>query len=162
MSMQQAEQDRVFLERAVELAHQNIRNVSGGPFGAVVVEEGRVLAEGANRVVPDCDPTAHAEVVALRKASALKGTPHLEGCTLYASCEPCPMCLASAYWAHIGRIVFAQSREDAEAMGFSDALIYEQVPLMPEKRSLRCERLDLPLARELIRAWKDSEGKRPY
>jgi len=121
-----------------------------------------VLSEGANRVVPDCDPTAHAEVVALRRAAVLKGSPHLEGCTLYASCEPCPMCLASAYWAHITRIVYAQSREDAEAMGFSDAHIYEQVPLAPGKRSLRCEKLELPLAGKLVQAWRSSTGKSPY
>ena len=154
--------DRHFLGRAVALAHANIRDSKGGPFGAVIVENGRVVAEGSNQVVATCDPSAHAEVVAIRKAALEKGSPHLEGCTLYSSCEPCPMCLATAYWAHISRIVYAQGREDAQAMGFSDADIYGQIALEPGRRSIRCEQLRLQSGDDLAEAWNSSAGRRPY
>ncbi len=110
---------------------------AGGPFGSVVVRDGRVIGEGWNQVTSTNDPTAHAEVVAIRRACAAIGSFSLAGATLYASCEPCPMCLASAYWARVSRIVFANTREEAAAIGFDDQLLYDEIPKPIEERRSR-------------------------
>src|SRR5919206_831766 len=120
-------EDRAHLARAVALSREHMRAGEGGPFGAVVVRDGQVLAEGWNQVTSTNDPTAHAEVVAIRRACEAVGDFALPGATLYTSCEPCPMCLASAYWARLARIVYANTREDAAAIGFDDALIYREL-----------------------------------
>ena len=112
--------------RAVSLAERNAASVTGGPFGAVIVKDGKVVAEASNTVTVDNDPTAHAEVNAIRKACAALGTFDLSGCELYTSCEPCPMCLAACYWAHIDRVYYAADREDAAAAGFDDSDIYRE------------------------------------
>lgn len=132
--MSVTEEDRKFLARAIALAEEKSREREGGPFGAVVVKDGVVIAEGWNRVSSCCDPTAHAEVEAIRKAGAALKAFHLMGCVLYTSCEPCPMCLAAAYWAHVERIVYAADRYRAAKSGFDDAFIYEELALPVEGR----------------------------
>ena len=119
-----SDQDALFLARAIELATENVAN-AGGPFGALIVRDGRVLAEGQNRVTATLDPTAHAEVVAIRAACQVAKSFSLEGATLYTSCEPCPLCLCAALWARIDRVVFAANRDDAAAGGFDDREFYE-------------------------------------
>ena len=122
--------------RAIELAERNASSVTGGPFGAVVVKDGKVIAEASNTVTVDNDPTAHAEVNAIRKACAALGTFDLSGCELYTSCEPCPMCLAACYWAHIDKVYYAADREDAAAAGFDDSDIYREVALPVDRRRI--------------------------
>jgi tRNA(Arg) A34 adenosine deaminase TadA len=128
--------DTQLLRRAIELAAENVRLARGGPFGALVVRDGVILAEGVNLVTHDHDPTAHAEIVAIRRATAQLKSFRLDGCTIYSSCEPCPMCLAAIYWARAARLVFAATREDAAAAGFDDAFLYEQLALEPGARRL--------------------------
>jgi tRNA(Arg) A34 adenosine deaminase TadA len=126
--------DRRHLAQAVALSRRHMEAGEGGPFGAVIVRDGQVLAEGWNQVTSMKDPTAHAEVVAIRRACQAAGDFSLEGATLYTSCEPCPMCLASAYWARVSRIVYANTRDEAAAVGFDDKLIYDEIPKAPGER----------------------------
>jgi len=119
--------DDIFLARAIELARQGSQQGDGGPFGAVIVHDGKIIGESWNRVVGSKDPTAHAEIAAIRMACATLGHFHLTDCTLYASSEPCPMCLSAAYWARIERIVFANSRAEAAAIGFCDDELYDEL-----------------------------------
>jgi guanine deaminase len=127
-------EDRVHLARAVALSREHMQAGAGGPFGSVVVRDGAVIGEGWNQVTSTNDPTAHAEVVAIRRACEAIGSFSLHGATLYASCEPCPMCLASAYWARVSRIVFANTRDEAAAIGFDDQLLYDEIPKPIEQR----------------------------
>jgi tRNA(Arg) A34 adenosine deaminase TadA len=136
-----AELDTRLLREAIRLSRTRMREGRGGPFGAVVARDGAIVARGWNAVTSTNDPTAHAEVVAIRRACRKLETFSLAGCVLYASCEPCPMCLAAAYWARVDRLVFAATREDAARAGFDDALIYREVPLPPEARSLPTDHL---------------------
>lgn len=145
--------DELHLARAVALSRQHMQAGAGGPFGAVVVRDGQVLAEGWNQVTSRNDPTAHAEVVAIRAACAAVADFSLAGATLYTSCEPCPMCLASAYWARIGRIVYANTRDEAAAIGFDDAFIYDEMPKLPAERSLPMEHRPHPDAAAVFAAW---------
>lgn len=117
-----------FMHEAIRLSLEKMREGCGGPFGAVVVKDGRILSRGWNRVTTSNDPTAHAEVVAIREACAALNSFSLQGCELYASCEPCPMCLGAIYWSRVDRLFFAASRQDAASAGFDDALIYEEIP----------------------------------
>jgi guanine deaminase len=126
--------DQRYLARAVTLSRHHMKSGQGGPFGAVIARDGGILAEGWNRVTSTNDPTAHAEIVAIRRACRRIKAFSLEGATLYTSCEPCPMCLAAAYWARLSRIVYANTREDAAAIGFDDALIYEEFPKPASER----------------------------
>ena len=135
----------------------------GGPFGAVIIgPDGRVIAEGCNRVTSANDPTAHAEVTAIRAACAALGTFKLEGCMLYTSCEPCPMCLAAAYWARVDGIVYGASREDAAAAGFDDAFLYDELALTPEARRMPMRRAAVDAAAALFAEWNVLEGRTPY
>jgi tRNA(Arg) A34 adenosine deaminase TadA len=143
-----------FMRRAIVLAREGMEQDHGGPFGAVVVCDGRVVGEGQNRVTSTNDPTAHAEVVAIRTACAALRRFDLRGCDLYASCEPCPMCLAAIYWARLDRVFYANGREDAARIGFDDALIYQEVALPPEARRLPMIRLPDPEARAPFDAWE--------
>ena len=155
-------EDQRHLARAVALAHEHMTEGAGGPFGAVIVRDGEVLAEGWNQVTSTNDPTAHAEVVAIRRACAAVDTFALEGAALYASCEPCPMCLASAYWARVSRIVFANTREEAAAIGFDDSLIYEEIPKDPSERLIPMDHLPSLEARAVFDAWADKPDKIRY
>lgn len=154
--------DRLFLARAVELALHNADSGAGGPFGAVVVRDGRIIGEGCNQVVPRRDPTAHAEVMAIRAACAASDSFHLQGTTLYASSEPCPLCLAAAYWARIERIVFANSRAEAAAIGFCDDELYCQLALPMAERTVRMEHLALPDALQPLQRWAANPARTEY
>lgn len=156
------DQDALFLARAIELSRGAVTGHEGGPFGAVIVKDGKIVGEGWNRVLADRDPTAHAEVTAIRAACAALGTHDLHGAVLYTSCEPCPMCLASAMWARVDRVVWAAEREDAAMVGFDDAKIYEEIALKPEERSLPFKRMMRPEAREVFLAWGARDDKTIY
>jgi len=151
-----------FMRRAIELADENVRAGRGGPFGAVVVRDGRIVAEGANEVTATNDPTAHAEVVAIRIACRALDVFHLGGCEIYASCEPCPMCLGAVYWAHLDRLWFAAGREDAEAAGFDDGHIYRELAVAIDARRLPTSRLLIEPARAVLNRWRIAPGKVEY
>ncbi len=151
-----------FMSEAIELAREGIQRGEGGPFGAVVVCDGEVGGRGWNRVVGGNDPTAHAEMEAIRDAARRLGRYHLEGCELYTTCEPCPMCLSAAYWAHIGAIYYAMSGEDAAAIGFSDRWILEQVARSPEERAIPAVQGMRTEAEGLWQEWQESDKRREY
>lgn len=155
-------QDEVFLRRALELAQDNVERGDGGPFGAVIVKDGQIIAEGWNRVILDKDPSAHAEIVAIRAACQLLRHYHLEKCTLYASSEPCPMCMAAVYWAKVERVVFANSRDRAASIGFCDEELYCQLTLPPEHRQIPALHLPLTGAERPLQSWLCSSTKTRY
>ena len=150
-----------FMKRAIALALENIRS-GGGPFAAVIVKEGRVIAEGANRVTSSNDPTAHAEVVAIRQACRALGDFQLTGCDLYTTSEPCPMCLGAIYWARPARIFFAATAADAAAAGFDDAFIYDELKIAPAGRRIPTAQLLRDDSLAIFSAWKQQEDKTPY
>ncbi|WP_119677725.1 nucleoside deaminase [Indioceanicola profundi] len=154
--------DLAFLRRSAELSRHGMLTGAGGPFGAVIVLDGKVVGEGWNQVTSTNDPTAHAEVVAIRKACAELGRFDLRGGVIYASCEPCPMCLAAIHWARLDRIVFANSRDEAASIGFDDALIYGQIPLAPEDRDLPCKHVPLREALDVFKEWTAKADRVPY
>ncbi|MBP8822621.1 MAG: nucleoside deaminase [Flavobacteriales bacterium] len=156
------EQDGKFLREAIALSRAGMERGDGGPFGCVIVKDGEVVGQGNNRVTSSNDPTAHAEVVAIRDACAKLGSFQLEGCSLYTSCEPCPMCLGAIYWARPDRIVYAATREDAADAGFDDQLIYDELPLPPDQRKFRMERMLGEEAAQVFAAWKAKDGKLKY
>lgn len=152
-----------YLMRAIEAGRAGMRARLGGPFGAIVVgPDGQVVSEGCNQVTSANDPTAHAEVTAIRAACVALGTFQLQGCTLYTSCEPCPMCLSAAYWARVDAIVYGASREDAAAAGFDDAFIYDEIGLAPSARSIPMRRAAEGPAAALFREWASLEDRTPY
>ena len=128
--------DADHMRRAIELSLEMMRSGQGGPFGAVIVKDGTIIAEGSNQVTSSNDPTAHAEIVALRRAGQALRTFDLTGCEIYTSCEPCPMCLAAIYWARLGRICYANDRHDAAKIGFRDDFLYHEIPLPLDQRSI--------------------------
>ena len=151
-----------FMREAIRLSLQKMRRGQGGPSGAVVVKDNRIVGRGWNRVTSGNDPTAHAEIVAIRDACRRLRTFHLDGCELYANCEPCPMCLAAIYWARIGRVHYGNSRGDAAKIGFDDELLYREVALPISKRRLPMRQL---LRREAIaafREWQERPDKVAY
>lgn len=149
------------MRRAVELARDSVRR-GGGPFGAVIVKDGAVIAEGSNQVTSSNDPTAHAEVVAIRAACQALGDFSLIDCTIYSSCEPCPMCLGSIYWARLARLVFACTREDAARAGFDDELIYRELSLAPDLRRLPTSQLLRDEALAAFGDWSLTPDRREY
>ncbi len=154
--------DEEFLRRAIALSMENARGSSGGPFGAIVVKDGRIVGEGVNSVTTTNDPTAHAEVMAIRDACRKLGTFDLKGATIYTSCEPCPMCLTAILWARIGRMVYACDRNDAAAAGFDDSWFYEQVALPVHGRALPTTRLLADHGNTAFKAWIANPKKVPY
>lgn len=154
--------DTRFMRRAIELARQGMENNAGGPFGCVVAKDGEIIGEGNNRVTSTNDPTAHAEIVAVREACNALNSFQLDGCSVYTSCEPCPMCLGAIYWARPEQVFFACTREDAAAVGFDDELIYNELALPNEAR----ERVMISLLRdegvELFKAWAEKPDKIEY
>lgn len=155
------ENDKLFLRRAIEIASVGIEK-GGGPFGAVITRDGEKISESFNKVVLTCDPTAHAEVNAIREAAAVLKSHDLKGCTLYSSCEPCPMCLGAIYWAGIKKVVYSCDRNEAEGAGFSDKLIYEEILLEPAKRKISFLHIPDAYGREIFRKWDETENKIPY
>lgn len=151
-----------FMRRAVELSRESLADGEGGPFGAVVVRDGTIVGEGRNRVLAVHDPTAHAEVQAIRAACVGLGTHDLSGCVIYTSCEPCPMCLAAILWARLDAIHYGNGRDDAAAIGFDDALFYEEVAKPMERRRVPHGRLLADEARAVFRDWAASAGRRLY
>lgn len=153
--------DAKFMQQAIELSIENIDN-GGGPFGAVIVRDGEVIATGTNRVVPNSDPTAHAEVTAIRNACAKLGTFELTNCTVYTSCEPCPMCLAALYWAGVKRICYGNTKNDARDIEFDDSFIYDQFELNYAERSIKCEHFMRNEALAAFRKWDEKKDKVRY
>ena len=143
------------MREAIKLSEQNVA-AGGGPFGAVIARDGRIIATGTNRVTSDCDPTAHAEVSAIRAAAKKLGTFDLSGCEIYTSCEPCPMCLGAIYWARLDRMYYGNDKHDAAGIGFDDAFIYEELALDPAARKLKSTLL---LPEEAIKAFEAGETK---
>ena len=129
------EQDEYFMRKAIKLARKGMNKNAGGPFGAIVVKDGKIISKGYNKVTSKNDPTAHAEVVAIRKACKKLGTFQLDDCTIYTSCEPCPMCLGAIYWARPKQVFYASNKKDAAAIGFDDQFIYKELGLIDKKES---------------------------
>ena len=155
------EQQKQWMREAIALSSRNVDN-GGGPFGAVIVKDGKIIASGANRVTADNDPTAHAEVNAIRAAAKRLGTFDLSGCDIYTSCEPCPMCLSAIYWARIGRIYYGNTQYDAKAINFDDSFIYNELSLAPEQRTIPAERILGDEAIATFDKWRDKEDKIEY
>ena len=151
-----------FMRRAIALGIENIRTGQGGPFGALVAKDGRVVAEGANRVTTTNDPTAHAEIVAIRAACRALGDFQLSGCDLYTTCEPCPMCLGAIYWARPARVFYACVASDAAAAGFDDAFIYEELRRSLGARGLPMEQLLREESLSVFSLWNLQENKTSY
>lgn len=155
------DQKKIFMQRAVELSRRSMES-GGGPFGAVIVRDGKIIAEGGNGVTTRCDPTAHAEVTAIRSAAIALDTFDLSGCEIYTSCEPCPMCLGAIYWARLDRMYFANDRQDAAEAGFDDSFIYEEIVLDPDDRTIKGEQIESPEAEQVFSDWKKKEDKIDY
>ncbi len=147
--------DRHFMRIALALATKGMHQGAGGPFGCVIVKGGKVIGQGYNRVLETNDPTAHAEVVAIRDACAALSTFQLEECTVYSTCEPCPMCLGAIYWARPERVVFSATREDAASIGFDDAFIYEELNHPLEQRTFPTSQCVLPEILVLMQSWTE-------
>jgi len=160
--VESAQVDARFLREAIRLSRTRMRQGRGGPFGAVVVRDGAIVARGWNAVTSSNDPTAHAEVFAIRRAGRTLGSFSLAGCVLYSSCEPCPMCLAAAYWARIDRLVYAATRDDAARAGFDDAFLYDEIPMAPDARSLRTDQLLRVEAVAVFEEWLAKPDRVPY
>lgn len=155
------ETDRKFIKMACDIANKNI-DEEGGPFGAVIVKDGEVLATGCNRVTATNDPTAHAEVIAIRTACSKCQTFKLEGCVLYTSCEPCPMCLSAIYWASISMVYYANTKHDAAAIDFADNFIYEEIAKPYRKRNIPFIHIDYKQAIDHFKKWLSKEDKIEY
>ncbi len=156
-----ADKNLEYMRRAIALSIENVRQ-GGGPFGAVIVKDGEIVGEGVNRVTLDNDPTAHAEVSAIRQAAKRLGTFNLEGCIIYTSCEPCPMCLGAIYWAHLDRIYFGNTRYDAARIGFDDEFLYRELALEQKDRNKVMTELLPDEARRAFELWAAKEDKIEY
>jgi tRNA(Arg) A34 adenosine deaminase TadA len=156
------EQQEAFMREAIQLSLSNIHSCTGGPFGAVIVREGQIIARGANSVTATNDPTAHAEVVAIRQACEKLQTFDLSGCEIYASCEPCPMCLGAIYWARLDKLYYANTKSDAAAIHFDDQFIYEELEKPLDQRSLFTRQLLRDEALEAFKTWSQMDQKIEY
>lgn len=156
------EQEQFFLEKAIALSQTGMENREGGPFGCVIVKDGIIVGEGNNQVLCTNDPTAHAEVVAIRNACKNLKTYQLDDCDIYASCEPCPMCLGAIYWARPKRVIYANTKEDASAIEFDDRFIYEEINTAMPHRRIPFIHAPHPKAKEVFVKWKNWEGRKPY
>lgn len=149
------------MREAIRLSVENVKN-GGGPFGALIVKDGELVATGVNRVTDSCDPTAHAEVNAIRSACKKLHTFNLEGCELYTSCEPCPMCLGAIYWAHLDKVYYGNTKDDAKKIGFDDSFIYDELAVPRAERCLKTEALLRDEAIEAFQLWMNTEDKTEY
>ena len=156
------DKDTVFLKRALELADIGVGRADGGPFGALIVRNDQIVSEGWNTVITDNDPTAHAEVNVIRLACKKLEHFHLAGCTLYASSEPCPMCLSATYWARVDRIIFANNRKEAALIGFSDEDLYKELALPISERQIPTQQMHINGANDVMSRWMRSGGKVSY
>jgi tRNA(Arg) A34 adenosine deaminase TadA len=156
------EDNAIFMQEAIQLSIQNVLQGKGGPFGAVIVKDGKIIARGANSVTAHNDPTAHAEVVAIREACKTLNTFQLDGCEIYTSCEPCPMCLGAIYWARPAKLFYANSKEDAAAIAFDDKFIYEEIAKPINERKLFTQQLLRDEAIVAFNNWAESNIKTEY
>ena len=150
-----------FMKKAIDLSIQNIKD-SGGPFGCVIVKDNNIIAEGVNRVTFNNDPTAHAEIVAIRNACNKLNTFNLEGCELYSSCEPCPMCLSAIYWSHINIVYYANNRDDAKKIDFDDSMIYSEINKEAKDRKIKMHQFMRNEALEAFKIWNENSEKIKY
>lgn len=150
------------MRAAIDMSNHAVGDDVGGPFGAIVVRRGEIVGRGRNRVLGDRDPTAHAEVVAVREAAARLGTHELRGCEVYASTEPCPMCMSALYWARVERVFYATTRMDAAAIGFDDARLYEELALEPGARAMPMQQMMRDEARAVLDAWARRPDRKLY
>lgn len=154
--------DIEFINRAIKLSEKGMDSNLGGPFGAIVVKNNKVIAAGVNQVTSSNDPTAHAEVVAIRKACEILGVFQLEDCVIYTSCEPCPMCLGAIYWARPKAVYYACTKEDAAKIGFDDNFIYEEIDKKIEDRNIKFINLNREEGNKIFKKWEDKEGRIDY
>jgi len=154
--------EKVFMQKAIELSAKGMYNNEGGPFGAIVVKDGVIVGKGNNQVTSSNDPTAHAEIVAIRDACKNLNTFQLDGCEIYTSCEPCPMCLGAIYWARVDKIYYANTRTDAAQIGFDDAFIYDEFKLDLDKRKIAIIQLNREEALEIFNQWASKKDKIIY
>ena len=154
--------DSKYMEEAVRLAQHGMLSGDGGPFGAVIVRKGEIVGKGWNKVLKTNDPTAHAEIVAIREASARLDSYWLEDCHIYSNCEPCPMCLAAIYWARISKLTYGATRKDAAEIGFDDNTLYREVCLPVDGRTLRATQLCRKEALQVMRIWPEMAEKQQY
>jgi tRNA(Arg) A34 adenosine deaminase TadA len=157
-----SKEHKKFMRMAIKLSEQNVTKALGGPFGAVVVKSGKLISKSANRVTTTLDPTAHAEVSAIRKACKKLKTFDLSGCVIYTSCEPCPMCLSAIYWSRIDNIYFANTKSDAQQIGFDDQFIYDEIALPLDTRKLKSDQILRDEAGAAFRLWNESAMKITY
>ncbi|MEZ4820810.1 MAG: nucleoside deaminase [Bdellovibrionota bacterium] len=160
--MQENSKDEVYLRHAIALAKKGVQNKDGGPFGAVIVRNGDIIAEGNNMVTSTNDPTAHAEIVAIRRACETLQSFQLTDCVLYSSCEPCPMCLGAIYWSRLSRLVFACTREDAADIDFDDAFLYKEIVQPVNLRAIQTEQMLREEGLEAFRMWENFADKIAY
>ncbi|MES2811320.1 MAG: nucleoside deaminase [Bacteroidota bacterium] len=151
-----------FMNEAIEQSRYGMKNNEGGPFGAVIIKEGKVIGRGNNRVTSSNDPTAHAEVVAIRDACKNLNSFQLDGCVLYTSCEPCPMCLGAIYWARPDKVFYANTREDAANIGFDDDLIYNEINVPLSDRKIEFEQINREEALKVFQEWSEKSDKKEY
>ena len=154
-------EDKKFMQLAIDLSIENVAQ-GGGPFGAVIVRNGEIIATGTNRVTENCDPTSQAEVSAIRAACAKLGDFKLSGCTIYSSCEPCPMCLSALYWAGVERIFYGNTKQDAKSINFDDSFIYDQIALDYSERAIPCVNFMREEALAGFKAWVEKVDKVLY
>ena len=153
--------DKLLMQKAINLSVENVK-LGGGPFGAVIVKAGKIISTGVNRVTKNNDPTAHAEISAIRKAARKLKTFDLSGCEIYTSCEPCPMCLSAIYWARLEKLYYGNTKTDAKEIGFDDSFIYDELKLEPDDRKIVGERLLPDKAIRAFEDWKNKEDKVEY
>ena len=151
-----------FLERAIELSRQGMQKGYGGPFGCVIVKDGRVIGEGSNEVIVSNDPTAHAEIVAIRNACKNLDSFQLIGCDVYTSCEPCPMCMGAIYWARPNRVIYANTKSDAAAVNFDDQFIYDEIEKFPQDRQIQFIHVPHDQALDVFLEWKNFDDRKEY
>ena len=153
--------DSYFLQKAIDLAISSVKQ-HGGPFGAVIVKNGKIIGTGYNQVTETCDPSAHAEIMAIREACKNLNNHQLTNCTIYASCQPCPMCMSAIYWARLPKLVFAATASDAASAGFDDQFIYDELAKPVSQRSISIEHIDLDDANKSFEAWASNSSRQEY
>jgi len=150
-----------WMRKAINLSVENVKN-GGGPFGAVIAKEDKIVSTGVNRVTKNNDPTAHAEISAIRKAARKLGTFDLSGCEIFTSCEPCPMCLSAIYWAHLDKIIYGNTKTDAKEIGFDDSFIYDELSLKPDDRKIKRIQILPEEAKQAFEDWTTKKDKVKY
>ena len=154
--------NKKFMQHAIQLSIENVRTNKGGPFGVIIVKNNEIIAQGTNLVTSTNDPTAHAEIVAIRNACKKLKNFHIPECEMYTSCEPCPMCLAACYWAHIKTIYYGNTKQDAATINFDDSFIYEQMKIEHEKRAIPMKNMMRQDAMQAFELWKEKQDKIEY